>query len=168
MLICNYIFYEDKAPQDFEIWHFPINIFAKKVVFLVSRGENFVTFGPLCKNIFGQSLDISVGAGKFWVCEGFFPEDPKLVRNVLCDFCQQIFSRKEPFWCDLQKKDSCRFLQTLAPFFEVKQRWAPFFPGFSWILTRFSGMLSGFQQIKTFGGVLAPPPPTPLPLENPL
>jgi len=42
-----------------------------------------------------------------------------------------------------------------APFFEVKQRSAPFLRGFS-------GMLPSFQQMKTFGGALAPPPPTPL------
>jgi len=31
--------WEGKAPQDFEIWNFPIKYFAKKV-FLVSSGEN--------------------------------------------------------------------------------------------------------------------------------
>ena len=34
---------EGKAPQDFEIWDFPIKFFAKNVVFLVLRGENEIS-----------------------------------------------------------------------------------------------------------------------------
>jgi len=33
---------EGKAPQDFDMWHFSINFFAKKVVFLLSSGENAI------------------------------------------------------------------------------------------------------------------------------
>jgi len=37
------------------------------------------------------------------------------------------------------------FCKPWAPFFEIRQRWVPFLPGFS-------GILPNFQQIKTFGG----------------
>jgi len=47
------------------------------------------------------------------------------------------------------------FCKPWAPFFEVKQRWAPFLLGFSGILPRFSGN-------QNFWGALAPTPPTPL------
>jgi len=36
------------------------------------------------------------------------------------------------------------FCRLWAPVFEVKQRWAPFFPGFVGNLYRFSDMLAGF------------------------
>ena len=42
------------------------------------------------------------------------------------------------FWCGLQKRSSCVFMETLGAIFEVKQRWAPLLPEFSEILPRFS------------------------------
>jgi len=52
------------------------------------------------------------------------------------------------------------FCKRWAPFFEIKQRWTPFVPGFSRVLSIFSGILlgfcPGFQQIKTFGVRLRP------------
>jgi len=47
------------------------------------------------------------------------------------------------------------FLQTLSAIFEIKQRSAPFLPGFSGILLRFAAN-------QNFWGALAPPSPTPL------
>ena len=63
-----------------------------------------------------------------------------------------------------EKRIHVFFCKRWEPFSEVKQCWAPF-------LLEFSGIFTGFQQIKTFGGTLsppAPPLPTPLSLENPL
>jgi len=45
---------------------------------------------------------------------------------------------KTLFWCGLQKRSSCVFMETLGAIFEVKQRWAPLLPGFSWILSTVS------------------------------
>jgi len=50
------------------------------------------------------------------------------------------------------------FCKRGVPFFVIKQRWAPFLPGFSRILL-------GFLTYQKFGLALAPPaspPPTPL------
>jgi len=52
------------------------------------------------------------------------------------------------------------FRKCWAPFFEVKQRWATFFPDFALIQVFFPDLTN-----KKFGGALAPsahPPPTPL------
>jgi len=43
-----------------------------------------------------------------------------------------------PFWYDLQKDLHVFFCKPWAPFFEVKQCWAPFLCGFSGMLPRFS------------------------------
>jgi len=53
-----------------------------------------------------------------------------------------------------EKTSSSVFLQTLGAFFQIKQRWVPFLPGFSGILTRFLGILPGFSEILTrFSGI---------------
>jgi len=47
------------------------------------------------------------------------------------------------------------FCKHWAPFLEVKQRWAPFFPRFSRILSRYLGILFGFSGIlPKFLGIL--------------
>jgi len=80
-------------------------------------------------------------------CGRFLPEFSQTCpKKVLYDFCLQIIS---------SKRSTCVFLQTLATFFEVKKRWAPFLPGLS-------GILSVVSTIETFGGAPAPPPVTPL------
>jgi len=38
---------------------------------------------------------ISVGAGKFWKCEGFCPILPKLAEKFFVQLCLQIFSHKD-------------------------------------------------------------------------
>jgi len=66
----------------------------------------------------------------FWACEGFFPKSAKLARKFGVTFGQgylefldipafdkQFTPIKNPFWCDLRKKDSCVFLQTLGTIF---------------------------------------------------
>jgi len=73
---------------------------------------------------------------------------PKLAQKVFVRLCLQIFFHKDHE--DLfmvgppQQKPSYVFLQTLGPFFESKQRWAPFLAGFSAILLRFSGICPDF------------------------
>jgi len=65
---------------------------------------------------------ISVGASTFWGCdflpEGFLPAFPQTCpKSYLCNFYLQLFSHKDHediFWCDLRKRSSCVFLQTLA------------------------------------------------------
>jgi len=76
----------------------------------------------------------------FGDAKDFCPNLPKLAWKVLCDFCLQIFSHKDHddlFWCDLLKRGLYVFRKRWASFCEVKQRWAPFLPGFSEILPRF-------------------------------
>jgi len=58
------------------------------------------------------------------------------------------------------------FCKGWAPFIEIKQRWAPFVPGFAVILPRFSGIFPGFLGIfpgfstnQNFCVALAPPAP---------
>jgi len=71
----------------------------------------------------------------------FCPHFPKLARKVICATftcnCSPTKIMKAFFWCDLQKRSSCGFCKPWAPFFEIKQRWVPFSPGFSGILPRF-------------------------------
>jgi len=94
--------------------------------------------------------DIGVGASKFLGVQRIFAQNfPNLPKKLSCNFYRPFL------WCDLQQNGRYLFVcKPWAPFFEVKQRWAPFLP-------KFSGILLDFQQIKTFGGALAPPAPLP-------
>jgi len=49
------------------------------------------------------------------------------------------------------------FCKSWAPFFKIKQRWAPFMPGFC---PHFQRFCPNFQKIKTVGGALALPAPS--------
>jgi len=86
-----------------------------------------------------------VWTGTFWGCD-FFPErflpacSQTCPKSYLCNFTCNFSPTKiinTFLWCDLQKRSSCVFLQTLEPFFKVKQRWVLFLPVFSGILPRF-------------------------------
>jgi len=58
--------------------------------------------------------------GIFGVAKDFCPNFPKLSRKVFCvTFTYKIFPTKmiKTFWCDLQKRSSCDFLQTLGAMF---------------------------------------------------
>jgi len=69
-----------------------------------------------------------------------------------------------PFLVWSPRKGLCVFFcKHWARFFEIKQRWSPFLPGFRRICPDFQGFYQDFQQIKTFGVELAPQLPTPLP-----
>ena len=98
-----------------------------------------------------RRLSIGVESSKFLGVQRIFAQ--KVVQ-----FCQPFF-----FGVTSKKWSSLVFIcKCWAPFFEVKQRWAQFCPNFQ-------GFCPEFQQIKTFGGALAPPaltPPTPLRLST--
>jgi len=115
----------------------------------------FCNFWPHLQNYFWPTPGHKCRSRQiFGHAKDFSPKSPKLARKVLCDFCQQIFSHKEPFWRDLQKQDSCVFLQTLGPIF------AQIFRDFIWISTN--------QNFWGFAFTPCNPPLTPLVLENPL
>jgi len=67
---------------------------------------------------------------------------------------------KALFWCDLSKKvershqKNLRviFCKPLAPFFEVKQHWVPFFPDFQGFCPDFSGIFPGFSTKQNYWG----------------
>jgi len=93
-------------------------------------------------------LDIGVGAGNFWLCEGLLPE------------FSQTFPKK------LQKKPLHIILGAI--FFKLKpvgrhhfdQMSREFVMDFKRFFPDFKGFFPDFHQIKTFGGALSPPPPT--------
>jgi len=86
---------------------------------------------------------------KFWGCERFCPEFPKVARtksfqaNSLCEYFHRhrswtpfvMTSKKVFMWFSTLGRHFCLYFQGFCP---------------------------GFRQIKTFEGVLEPPPPTPL------
>jgi len=78
----------------------------------------------------------------FGVRRIFFRISPNLPEKFFVQFCQQIFSHKDHeglFLVWSPKKGLHVFFHKLWVWFlEVKQRWAPFIPGFSGILLRFS------------------------------
>jgi len=77
---------------------------------------------------------------------------PNLPVNFLCNFSLQILSHKDHedlFWCDLQKRSSCVFMQTLGAIF-----WSQATLGA--IFLDFQGFFPDFHQIKAYGGALAP------------
>jgi len=84
---------------------------------------------------------IDVGASTFFGFQWIFARNsPNLPEKLFCDFCLQIFSQKDHEDCCLTrppKKDLLFFSTNVRPFFEVKQRWTPFFPGFAGILPRY-------------------------------
>ena len=118
---------------------------------------NFATFGPSCKHIFGQSLDISVGARKFLGVRRIVARSPPNLPKVLCDFANKFSPIKNPFWVWPRKKDSCVFLHTLGTIF-----WSQTTLGDSF------ARISINQNIWVALWPPAPPSPTPLPVENPL
>jgi len=103
-----------------------------------------------------------VGTGTFWGCDfcpkDIFPHVAKLAQKVICATLPAIFlpQRSRLFFGVTSKKGlHVFFCKPWTLFFEVKQRWVPFFPDFQ-------GFCPDFQQIKTFAGALAPPaPPSP-------
>jgi len=85
-----------------------------------------------------------------WIFAQISPNLPEklFVQLLLTNFLPQRSWRH--FFCfNLQKRSSLFFCKPWGPFFEVKQRWAPFYPDFQ-------GFCLNFQQIKSFG-VLLPP-----------
>jgi len=105
------------------------------------------------------------GSGK-----DFWPNFPKLAGKFFCHFLCKNFLMKTFSGIISKKRSSCDSANIGRHFFQIKPRWAPFLSVFPRSLARFSGILRRFLQIvrffhriKTFGGSLSPPPPTPLP-----
>ena len=120
----------------------------------------------ICHGRVGYGRYIGVGASEFLGVQRIFAQNfPNLPKKLSCKFCRPFFGVASKKWSLLV------ILQTLGAIFEVKERWAPFLLRFSKILPRSLEIFSGFfpdfqifcpnfQQIKTFGGTLAPPAPT--------
>ena len=86
---------------------------------------------------------IGVVASNFWGCKRFLPKVSQTCsKRLSCNFCRPFL------WCDLQINGlHLCFCKPWAPFFQVKQRWAPFLPRFQGILPRYLGILLGFSRI---------------------
>ena len=77
---------------------------------------------------------------------------PNFHKNLSCDFCLQIFFHKNHFFGVTSNKiSSFVFLQTLGATY-----WSQ-----TTLSTIFAQIFRDFQQIETFGGALAPLPPSP-------
>jgi len=105
-----------------------------------SRGSSTVVYGKWCFNLLvdccGSCMvsTVGVGAGKFWGCEGFLPEFSQTCPKSFGRLCLQIFPSKikKPFF-GMTSKNGLHvfFCKRWAPFYEIKQGWAPFLPVFS-------------------------------------
>jgi len=117
---------------------------------VVNRGDLRLCGGDWHSNLTKISLIYSIsyfnlGAWNF-VWEGYAHQSPPPWRQ---DWFSPTKNMKTCFWCDLQKKVLIVFFcKHWTPFFEVKQRWAPFLPWFSGILPRFSEVLPKFSGIS--------------------
>jgi len=105
------------------------------------------------------------------VCKGFLPRFSQTCPKS----CDATFAGRLLVW---PPKNGLRlfFCKFWVLFFEIKQRWGPFFPrfsgifprylgiffGFSWILPKCLGIFPGFPTKQNFWGALAPPSPAPL------
>jgi len=109
----------------------------------------------LTRNILGT---IGVGAGKFLGVRRIFVRiSPNLPEKLLCHFLCKHFLKQTFFWDELYKRSS--FCKRLAPFFQIKPRWAPFLPrcsgfcevfhSFAQISTDFARILKDFARIFT-------------------
>jgi len=125
---------------------------------------------PFIFMVYDVTVITGVEASKFLGVQKFSRTCPKS--------CLPTFADRFLVW---PPKNGLRlfFCKRWAPFFEIKERWAPFLPRYSGILPRiskilpkFSGILPRFSTNQNFwgcacppppfGGVLAPRPPTPL------
>ena len=114
---------------------------------------------PLCPLKEGQRgrkclFILGVGAGNFLVVRRIFSRiSPNLPEKVFVQLLPTNFLPQRslrPFFGVTSKTVLHVFLyKTWAPFFEVKQFWAPLLPDFQ-------GFCPDFQQIKTFGVRLHP------------
>jgi len=124
-----------------------------------SPGSGTIVYGKWCFDLHVESCGssmistIGVGARKFRGCEGFMPKFSKLARKVLGDFSCKLFPSKmiKIFFGMTSKKGvDVFFCKHWAPFYEVKQDWAPFFPDFQSFFPDFQGFCPDFHKIKTF------------------
>jgi len=83
----------------------------------------------------------------FWGAKDFCPKSCAIFAQKVVQFLSTVF------WCDHEKMVFTYFSA------HVGRHFCPDFQGFC---QNFQGFCPDFQQIKTFGGALAHPPPTPL------
>jgi len=133
--------------------------------------KNFTSF----RILFGRIVkmlpfphNLGAGADKVWGFEEVFPEFPQTARKVFV----LLFSLKRKiittfYRDDLQRKGLNVILQALGTIFyksnKVGRYFCPnfqgFCPDFHEFYPDFQGFCPAFQQIKTFGGALAPSTP---------
>ena len=96
---------------------------------------------------------IGLGAGKFLVWRKIFARiSPNFHEKFLCNFYLQMLSHEDHedlFWCDLQKRSSCDFLQTLGAIFLSPARLGV-------ISTIFRDVSQIFSKSKLLGVSLTP------------
>jgi len=101
----------------------------------------------------GRVSTIGVGSGKFFGVRRILPEFSQTCPKRFGRLCLQFFSLKdhEDLFGMISKKGfRVFFCKRWAPFYEMKQSWTPFLPGFSKILRRFSRILPGFSTNQNF------------------
>ena len=106
-------------------------------------------------------MSIGAGAGKFLRARKIFA---RISPMFLCE-CFLLLPHRSwtpSFGMTSKIWSSCDSGQVGRQLFKIEQRWASFLPRFSGIFVHFHWFCPDFRQIKTFGGVLALLPPTPL------
>ena len=97
---------------------------------------------------------IGVGAGKFLGVRKIFARIfPNLPERFWATLLTNFFPKDhEDLFFGMTSKKGLHvfFCKRWAPFYEIKQGWAPFLPGFSEILPRFSRILPGFSINQNF------------------
>jgi len=88
-----------------------------------------------------------VGASKFLGCKGFLPKFSQTCPKRFGRLCLQIFPSKimKTFFGMICKKGfRVFFCQRWAPFYDIKQDWAPFCPDFQKFCPDFQGFCPDF------------------------
>jgi len=99
-----------------------------------------------------------------WECNGFLPEFPQTCPKRFCATFAYKFSptqiMKDSFGMTSRKKSLHVFLYKLwAPFFEMKQHWAPFCSYFNGFCPTFQGFFPDFNKSTSLGVRLHPSTP---------
>jgi len=123
-----------------------------------SRGSGTIVYVKWCFDLHVECCGscmvstIGVGAGKFLGVWKIFSQISKLAQKVLGDLGYKFFPQRSwrPFFGMTYNKGHVFFCKRWAPFYEIKQGWAPFLPGFSKILPRFLRILPGFSINQNF------------------
>ena len=128
-------------------------VFIKSLLKETVTSRHWVRSIPWCDTLWWRSIIREEGKflGVRRIFGGIFPNSPE---KFLCDY-----PLPEHFWDELQKKAFMLFCKQWTP---ISARIFKYLSQIFWDFTDFQGFCQDFLQIKTFGGVLTPPPPTPL------